>query len=175
MKSKRMVLILICCVLITLVGCSNKSSSTSSSSASSSVSSASSSSSSTTVEPVKTKLTAQSIFDKLKETESANITATKIITAENDDNKFLGRPNQYTEKINWSDSRAKDSQTECSIELFNNKEDAAARKTYLEGVIKSMPTFTQYIVQKDNVLLRIEGALTPDQSNEYINVFNAIK
>ena len=122
----------------------------------------------------KAKLTAQSISDKLKEKENSYMTSITVTTAENDENKLLGRPNQYTEKINWVDNRSKDSQVDCSIELFNNMEDATARKTYLESISKSMPMFTQYIEQKDNVLLRIDGALTPIQSNEYIKIFKAL-
>jgi hypothetical protein len=121
----------------------------------------------------KVKVTAQSIFDKLKITEGSYMTNIEVVTAENDENKLLGRPNQYTEKINWNDNRLKDSMTNCSIELFSNATDAISRKTYLEGVIKAMPTFVQYISIKDNVIVRIEGALTPTQSDEYIKIFNS--
>ena len=125
-----------------------------------------------TAAPVKEKVTAQSILDKLKVKEGSYMTDSVVITAENDPNKFLGRPNQYTEKITWKDSRSKDSQVDCSIELFGNKEDATARKTYLDSIIKSMPMLTQYITQKDSVLLRIDGVLTPAQSKEYMDIFN---
>lgn len=125
-----------------------------------------------TTAPAKAKVTAQSILDKLKVKEASYMTNITVVTAENDANKLLGRPNQYTEKITWKDKRSKDSQVDCSIELFSNKEDATARKTYLDGIIKSIPMLTQYITQKDNVLLRIDGVLTPTQSKEYIDIFN---
>lgn len=118
--------------------------------------------------------TAQSVFDELKKKESAYMTDITVVTAENDPNKLLGRPNQYTEKISWKDNRSKDSQVDCSIELFKNKDDATTRKTYLQKIIKSMPIFTQYIDQKDNVLLRIDGVLTPDQAKEYTSIFDSM-
>lgn len=158
---------LICILLFALVGCSSKTETSSTTS---------------TQEKEKVekkvekkapeKVTAQSVVDKLKEKESGYMIDITVVTAENDPNKLLGRPNQYTEKITWKDNRSKDSQVDCSVELFANKEDATARKTYIEGVIKSMPMMTQYIVQKDNVLLRIDGVLTPAQSKEYIDIFN---
>lgn len=174
-NNTKFLIIALIIAILSMVGCSSGTSTESKSKDSTVNSSDSSSTKPAETKATKAKLTAQLILDKLKETESANITKINIVTAENDENKFLGRPNQYTEKINWNDSRLKDSQTESSIELFNNNEDAAARKTYLESVIKSFPMFTQYIVQKDNVLLRIEGGLTPDQSDEYIKVFKSIQ
>ena len=160
-----MLLVLSCLIVITFIGCSNNSKTQ-----------ATSKSATETIspKPVKVKLTAQLIFNKLKETEKTNITKIEIVTAENDVNHFLGRPNQYTEKICWNDGRLKDSQTLSSIEVFNNKEDAAARKAYIESITKAMPMLTQYIVQKDNILLRIESGLTPTQSEEYIKVFKAM-
>lgn len=122
----------------------------------------------------KIKVTAQLVVNKLKEKEGQYMTNISNVTAENDPNKLLGRPNQYTEKITWSDSRSQNSNVDCSIELFKNKADADSRKKYLETVIKSMPMLTQYIEQKNNVLIRVDGVLTPSQANEYINVFKSM-
>ena len=150
---KKISLFLVCILMLALVGCGSQTKT-----------------SQATSTPVK--VTAQSIFDKVKAAESSYITDVTVVTADNDPNKFLGRPNQYTEKITWKDNRSVDSQVDCSIELFGNKEDATARKTYLDTIIKSMPILTQYITQKDNVLLRIDGVLTPAQSKDYIDIFN---
>lgn len=122
----------------------------------------------------KIKITAQLIVNKLKEKDTQYMTNISAITSENDPNKFLGRPNEYTEKITWTDSRSKDSNVDCSVELFKNKEDATNRKNYIQNIIKSMPMLTQYVEQKNNVLIRIDGVLTPDQANEYINIFKSI-
>jgi len=152
-------------MLITFIGCSNNSKTQTTSNDITET---------TSLKHIKVKLTAQLIFNKFKKTEKTNITNIEIVTAENDTNHFLGRPNQYTEKICWNDGRIKDSQTVSSIELFNNKEDAATRKAYIEHVTKAMPVLTQYLIQKDNILLRIESGLTPAQSEEYIKIFKAI-
>ncbi|KHD36064.1 hypothetical protein NL50_09790 [Clostridium acetobutylicum] len=149
-------------ILTSFVGCSE-----------SSTSKKSNSNTAKTIAKPKPK-TAQSVLDELKKKESAYMTNITVVTADNDSNKLLGRPNQYTEKVTWEDNRSKDSQVDCSIELFKNKDDAKARKDYLEKIIKSMPMLTQYIEQKDNVLLRIDGVLTPAQSKEYINIFDSI-
>jgi sulfur transfer complex TusBCD TusB component (DsrH family) len=152
-------LILICILLFALGGCGPKSQTSNAVPAKEK-------------EKVVEKVTAKSVVDKLKTKESSYMIDITVITAENDPNKFLGRPNQYTEKITWKDNRSKDSQVDCSVELFANKEDATARKAYIEGIIKSMPILTQYIIQKDNVLLRIDGVLTPAESKEYTDIFN---
>ncbi|MBU3171329.1 hypothetical protein [Clostridium estertheticum] len=165
MKNKKLIILsLLCFTLFTLIGCSSGTKSTSSNVAPTV----------TKTKPVKVKLTAKLIFNKFKETEKAHITKIEMVTAENDQNKLLGRPNQYTEKICWSDGRLKDSQTVSSIEVFNNKVDATARKTYIETISKSMPMLTQYLTVKDNILLRIESGLTPVQSEEYIKVFKSM-
>lgn len=154
---KKISVLIFCMLMVVLVGCSAKTNVTKSVNAT-----------------PKVKLTAQSIFDKLKETEAKSITKVVIVDADHDESGLFGRPNQYTEKIEWKDSRIQNSQVTSSIEVFKTAEDATARKTYLEGIIKSMPTFIQYIEQKDNILLRIEGGLKPAQSNEYIKVFKAM-
>jgi hypothetical protein len=122
----------------------------------------------------KPKITAQYIVDTLKTKEGNYMTNITVVTAENDENKLLGRPNQYVQKITWKDSRSKDSNVDCSVEFFNNKEDATARKTYIQNIIKSMPMLTQYIEQNNKALLRIDGVLTPDQSKEYMDIFKTI-
>lgn len=148
---KKISILLICVLILTLVGCGNKQ---------------------TVKVAPQIKVTAQSIVNKLKTKEANYMTGISIVTAANDENKLLGRPNQYTEKITWNDNRAINASTNCTIEVFNNKEDATSRKTYIDAVTKSMPTLIQYTSQKDNTLLRIEGALTPTQSKEYMDIFN---
>lgn len=118
------------------------------------------------------KVTAQTIVDKLKVKEGKYMTNITVSTAANDSNKLLGRPNSYTEKINWNDSRDADKDLDCTIEVFNNKEDATTRKTYIDAVNKAFPVGVQYSVQKDNTYLRIEGALTPAQAKEYTDIFS---
>ncbi|MBU3098401.1 MULTISPECIES: hypothetical protein [Clostridium] len=165
MKNKKLIILsLLCFTLFTLIGCSSGTKSTSSNVAPTV----------TTPKPVKVKLTAKLIFNKFKETESKNITKTVMVDATHDTSGLFGRPNQYTEKIEWNDGRIKDSQVTSSIEVFKTEADATARKTYLEGIIKTMPMLMQYIEQKNNILLRVEGGLIPTQSEEYIKVFKSL-
>ena len=50
--------------------------------------------------------------------------------------------------------------------------DLDARKTYIEGVTKNLPTFQKYIYVNKNIMLRIDYALTPEQAKEYETVLN---
>lgn len=122
----------------------------------------------------KPKIAAQYIVDTLKTKEGNYMTDIVVTTADNDENKLLGRPHQYTEKINWKDNRAKDSHTDCTVEIFKNSEDAVTRKNYVDNIEKNMAPLVQYLDQKKNVLLRIDGRLTPQQSKEYTDIFDKL-
>lgn len=61
-----------------------------------------------------------------------------------------------------------------SVEVFNNATDAEARYTYVEEVNKVMSAFTQYLYLSDNILLRVDGDLTPEQAEEYRTAFEAL-
>lgn len=97
-------------------------------------------------------------------------------TAETDPNELLGRPNRYTGKFNFEDTRQAAPESETltggTVEVFDNKKDLDARKTYIEGVTKNLPTFQQYIYVNKNIMLRIDYALTPEQAKEYETVLN---
>ena len=96
-------------------------------------------------------------------------------TAENDPNDLLGRPNQYTSKVMFKDTRlapdpmAKgfDVQNGGSIEVFEDEDDAIARAKYLETVTKSFSFSAEYSYREGTVLLRLSHRLTPDQAAEY--------
>ena len=98
-----------------------------------------------------------------------------VYTEDTDTNKLLGRPNQYTSKVNFADTRteqlSKDNPTGGSVEVFANPQDAKTRWTYVDEISKSSPMFTQYLYLNGNVLLRIDGALTPSQAKEYETAF----
>jgi hypothetical protein len=96
-------------------------------------------------------------------------------TAENDPNDLLGRPNQYTSKVMFNDTRLKpdpmakgfDVQNGGSIEVFEDEDEAIARAEYLENVTKSFAPFAEYSYREGTVLLRLSHRLTPDQAAEY--------
>jgi hypothetical protein len=73
-------------------------------------------------------------------------------TAENDPNELLGRPNQYSSKVMFEDTRLNpdpmakgfDVQNGGSIEVFEDEDDAIARAEYLETVTKSFSFSAEY-------------------------------
>ena len=103
-----------------------------------------------------------------------------MYTEETDSNNLLGRPNQYTSKVNFADNRISQEYVEendakgGTIEVFNNKTDMKKRKEYIEQISNSSSIFAQYIYSKGNVLLRLEKDLTPEQAQEYEKIFNQI-
>jgi len=129
------------------------------------------------VQPAKV-VTAEEICNTVKAS-IPTISNIVVYTEDTDTNKLLGRPNQYTGKVNFADTRTeqldKSDPVGGSVEVFANPQDAKTRETYVDGISKSSPMFTQYLYLKGNVLLRIDGALTPTQAKEYEAAFNKIQ
>nr|DAJ09194.1 MAG TPA: hypothetical protein [Caudoviricetes sp.] len=124
-------------------------------------------------------MTAEEICNELKNNNN-NIGKIVVYTEETDSNNLLGRPNQYTSKVNFADNRISQEYVEendakgGTIEVFNNKTDMKKRKEYIEQISNSSSMFAQYIYSKGNVLLRLEKDLTPEQAQEYEKIFNQI-
>jgi hypothetical protein len=103
-------------------------------------------------------------------------------TAKNDPNDLLGRPNQYTSKVNFKDTRLKsdsladdlDVQEGGSIEVFENENDAIRRKEYVESIGKGFSPFAEYTYREGTVLLRLSHRLLPKQAAEYENALKDI-
>lgn len=111
-------------------------------------------------------LNAEEYGAKLKEA-GLSIENIEVATAENDKNQLLGRPNQYTSKINFTNG---------SIEVFANKEDAKNRKEYIDNIGKKMPLVAEYSYINDTgTLLRIDKKVTPDDAKKYEDAFMKIK
>ncbi|MFE4857325.1 hypothetical protein [Streptomyces sp. NPDC056670] len=99
------------------------------------------------------------------------------VTAENDGNHLLGRPNQYTSKITFTDIRIKATDTQGlkpgdvsyggSIETFTNNNDATTRAKYIQTVTKGVPALGEYDYVHGPHLIRISRLLTPAQAKEY--------
>lgn len=130
-----------------------------------------------------TKMTAGEILEKIKE-KVPFVDKITVYTTETDPNGALGRPNKYTSKASFSDNRVeqpvqedldgnyKENLVGGTIEVFNNNEDCASRFTYINELQKSMPILgSQYIYQYKNILLRVDGDLTPEQAKNYENAF----
>ena len=124
-------------------------------------------------------MTAEDICSELKNSNN-NIGKIVVYTSETDMNNLLGRPNQYTSKVNFADNRISQEYVEendakgGTIEVFENKTDMEKRKEYIEQISNSSSMFTQYIYSKGNVLLRLEKELTPEQAKEYEEAFYKI-
>lgn len=133
-----------------------------------------------------TTLTAEEIINKMKE-KNTNIGKVVVYTEETDLNQLLGRPGQYISKISFEDKRLeqenadneylteeeRNEPTGGTIEVFENEKDMKKRKEYIEGFSTSS-LFSQYVYSKGNVLLRVDGDLTPTQAKEYESLLNEI-
>lgn len=117
---------------------------------------------------------AEEVVKALKES-GLPIGDVQVFTAENDPNSLLGRPGQYTSKVNFVDTRINEPISEGisitnggSVEVFASMEDAKKRYDYVSNIAKSGPAiFVEYDYLVGKVLLRISGKLTPQQAAEY--------
>lgn len=101
----------------------------------------------------------------------------KTYTAEDDPNHLLGRPNGYTSKTAFADSRVPADQLQGtpddstdrggSVEVFSDAVGAKARADYIQTVTKSLPAAAEYDYQAGGVLVRVSHLLTPDQAKGY--------
>lgn len=100
-----------------------------------------------------------------------------VFTEEDDPNKLLGRPNQYSGKVSWNDKRVEaltPEQRDMTIEVFKSDDDLENRRKYVETVTKSMSALAEYQYVHKNVLLRLNHKLTPKQAKEYENVLKSL-
>lgn len=101
-----------------------------------------------------------------------------VYTAETDATKMLGSPNSYTSKATFADTRVKETYASTlvngTVEVFNSAEDA---QTYYDKVTTApiLPdTFFGYNYIFENVLMRLEGDLTPAQAKQYEDAFKLL-
>lgn len=124
-----------------------------------------------------TPLTADAIIAKFK-TAKLPVTSTYAFTAANDPNHLLGRPNGYTAKLSWTDSRIPATDTTGaqqgdvslggSLEQFGTTAAATARETYIQGILKANPMLgTEYDYVVGDVLVRVSQYLTPAEAQAY--------
>ena len=85
-----------------------------------------------------------------------------------DPNNLLGKPNSYTSKVSFADSRVEQIGSDPeggTVEVFNNKTDATARNEYVSSF--SGTIFGSYIYQADNIVARFSYKLTQEQADQY--------
>lgn len=97
-----------------------------------------------------------------------------VYTETNDPNKLLGRPGQYTSKVNFIDTTVNEDSSQGievlnggSVEVFANQDDSKKRYDYVSNIAKSAPMFNEYDFQFRNVVLRTSKDLTPTQEKAY--------
>ena len=96
-----------------------------------------------------------------------------------DENKLLGRPNQYISKVNFADTRLEQfdpaSPNGGTIEAFNSTSDLNRRKAHNEMIMKTYPVFTEYLFVHGKYIMRLSKDLSPEQAKEYEEIFMNIK
>jgi hypothetical protein len=121
--------------------------------------------------------TAEQVMQQL----AAKVPSAKLgitYTADNDPNHLLGRPNGYTSKVSFTDSRVDhkllDGQRPDaidaggSVEVYPDADGASRRARYIQDLQKAAPILgTEYAYRDGPVLVRVSGKLTPDQAGEY--------
>lgn len=126
----------------------------------------------TTSAPASKPMNAEQVIKTITETVTDAKAAT-IYTAATDPNNLLGRPGGYTSKGDFTDQRAKpklddEVQNGGSVEVYEDPATAEKRSKYITRILADVPAFgTEYHYLKDGILLRVSGALTPEQGAEY--------
>lgn len=134
-------------------------------------------------------MTSEEIALKLKE-QNTNVGKIVTYTEETDINELLGRPNQYSSKTTFEDTRIEQTNQYLdedffteeernepiggTIEVFETEEDMLKRKKYLEDITSTMSVFAEYSYSKGVYLLRLNKSLTPTQAEEYEKIFYEI-
>jgi hypothetical protein len=135
-----------------------------------------------TPKPAHVGQTAAQIVQALK-AKGLPIGETFVFTAENDDNKLLGRPGQYIGKVEFSDTRLGNTyhgiqikvRDGGSVEVFASTTDAQHRFTYLQSLSTSGNALLAEYEYLDGVaILRVSSDLTPTQAKAYETAFKAI-
>ena len=132
-----------------------------------------------TTQSINKELTAEQIVNKLKE-KNSNIGKIVVYTVETDLNELLGRPNQYTSKVQFADNRLSQEFVEendavgGTVEVFENEKDMNNRKEYIESISSQASIFAEYTYSAENALLRLDNELTPEQAKEYEEAFYSI-
>lgn len=128
--------------------------------------------------------TAEEVTNALAQKVSS-LKLTKVFTAEDDPNKLLGRPNGYTSKTAFTDTRVavegqvaitkeNDTLRGGGVEVFADAAAAKARMDYIQSFGKQTPILAEYDYVAGGVLVRVSKELTPTQAKEYETALAAI-
>jgi serine/threonine protein kinase, bacterial len=107
------------------------------------------------------------------------VTDTIALTADNDANNLIGRPNGYAAATVLVDSRAQcptdGPGVDCgaTIEQWPSAEAAQRRADYIQAIGKNLPMMSEWTTVKGNLLLRVTGKLKPSAAETYKAAFTA--
>ena len=120
--------------------------------------------------------TAEEVFNRIA-AQGPTASLVKVYTEDDDPNRLLGRPNGYTSKIAFADSRISKADTDGtqkdaiersgSIEVFPDADLAKGRAEYIQGVLKSSGLGAEYDYLQGPVLVRVTGNLSPSKARDY--------
>lgn len=120
-------------------------------------------------------LDAEAVVERLRAA-GVPIVSTNTVTAENDPNNLLGRPNGYTSKVEITDERVPEAERSpdggvdngASVEVFADAAAAQARADFIAEIAKSSPALAnEYDYVRGPVLVRVTGKLTPAEAKIY--------
>lgn len=91
----------------------------------------------------------------------------RALTAENDPEKLLGQPGQYSSKVAFKDDRG--AKGDGAVEVFPDDAALKARVERLEALGKGSPNLAKWIHQSGNakMLVHVSKDLTPEQARSY--------
>lgn len=94
-----------------------------------------------------------------------------VLDEKTDSNNLLGRPGQYTSKVELFDHRhpkpAQGDEGWATVEVFATPEDAKQRRDYIAKMTDGVPVLLQYQVLRGKVLLRLDKVALPSEVKEY--------
>jgi hypothetical protein len=102
-----------------------------------------------------------------------------VYTVENDPDKLMGRPGQYTSKVNFVDTTEQENmKVEIlhggTVEVFDNNVDAKNRFNYISKIAKSSPVFDEYDFVQGKILLRLSKNLPSNHAKKYEDTLKKI-
>ena len=121
-------------------------------------------------------LTAEQIVEALKSS-GMPITNAVVFDEKTDPNGLLGRPNQYTSKVNFSDPAHKDSDItspDNTVEVFKFADDARKRANVIRDVTGATPALAEYVYQESFYVLRLNHDILPADAAKYEELFKVI-
>lgn len=122
----------------------------------------------------KTPVTAEDVYVAI-EAAGFPVHSPTVVTEETDSNELLGRPGQYTSKVEFYDiaGNAGSNNDKCVIEVFSSSKDAKTRFDYVKSLSESIAMLSEYDYLNDIVILRIDNCVSPSDAKKYEEWFMA--